>query len=204
MRKPMMLIASLGLAVVVTTVPAKSTVLQSERPSAVGVTEWLAWEALHRDLDARSARQGEASVEQLLERQFSVDAAGARAIRSAGRSFTSVLKAIDDAATSEVYARYGSDTIAPGRRVLVLPPGETLLATVKKSGMFNAVETQKRAALQRHHADMRSVVGGSAFRTLERWVEQSAASHVSVVELDTPTRNTGTRSGPRQPQPLLQ
>lgn len=169
--------------------------IASQQPLNSWTSPWIAWEAYHRGIEFRAEKLTEASVDRLLAKQFGATAAERTAIRTAGRAFVAELQSIDDAARADVYAKYGSDSITPGRKVLVLPSGDSLLQAVKKSGMFDLVERKKEAATLKHHALIKRATRATVFSELEQWVLGPVAGGLYVAELPTPSRADAARLG---------
>jgi hypothetical protein len=147
------------------------------------VPDWLAWRVLHDSL-AFYRTGAAAAVEAMLAERTGLARTEVGAFFEAGAAFLATLRQLDAGAAAEIEARYGrppprraADTPprpgsdAPMRPAIRLEPGTTLFDAVQASGLYDAIEAQKAAALAAHLEALTALVGATTMDRLAALVE---------------------------------
>lgn len=150
----------------------------AESAAAPGPTEADAWRGLYSSVDAAARARNRTPSETLAERT-GLSATDSAAVMTAAREFMAALEAIDEAARSEIAARFGGPpppgigALLPGGgrmpRTLVpatTPDGRSVQVVLAGEGFMTRVAGQKAEALGAHRGQLSAMLGPAKLAAL--------------------------------------
>jgi hypothetical protein len=170
------------------------------------VPAWIAWKVLYESLSFYRSHSPVA-VATMLHERTGLAPADVPALFDAGEAYLLTVARLEDEARRRIQAQYGRKPFGPptddsatpdtGPPRLLIERGTPIFDLVRESGLYDAIEGAKHAALATHLEALTAALGAPAVAGLTQLVETTVTPAISRGVITPPARLDDGSGHPR-------